>query len=84
MLGDCSIGIVNSQTMIFDLISNFFGETHEKITPLSLIASSNRKKIFGLYTKDSEKSICFMRAGGVIIRMQETELVPKGMREHNP
>ena len=76
MPGDSSIGLVNPDNMIYDLVTNFYGSSGEKITPLALVGNQLEKKVLGSYTKQNgEVWYTFLRAGQGLIRKSQYEVL---------
>jgi hypothetical protein len=64
MLGDGSIGLVNPDTMVYDLVANFFGGPMDNVTPFTAIASQYSKKVMGLYIDNALIYFVFLRGNG--------------------
>jgi len=79
MPGDNSVGLVNPESMIHDLVSNFFGNQYEDIVPFTVIASQREKKVMGLYIRsDNEISFVFLRAGEGLVRKPQEQVLGNG------
>lgn len=78
MLGDNSIAIANPASLAYDLIPNFFGTPEEDITPFGVLASLYEHKITGLYIKNSQIHIVFMRNASQATRKNVSEIIPQG------
>lgn len=78
MLGDNSIGIVNTDTMVHDLITNFFGQDND-ILPVTVISSLSKDKYIGLYiSKDGEIWFVFLRESKGMLRKLQTDILGEG------
>lgn len=77
MPGDNSIGLVNPQTMVHDIIANFFGPSSEESIPFTVIASHKEKKVLGLYisSRTQEMNFVFLRSGNGFIRKSQLEIL---------
>lgn len=75
MLGDGSIGLCNPYTMVYDLISNFFGNPNEDITPFTAIASAVSRKVMGVYIKNELIYFVFLRGDNPMIRKLQSEVL---------
>lgn len=73
MLGDGSIGLVNPSSMTYELISNFFGNPDENVTPFTAIASTKERKVIGLYIKDALIYFVFLRGDDAMIRKLQSD-----------
>lgn len=51
MPGDSSIGLVQPETMVHDLVTNFYGTQEEKVKPFTVVANHIDKKVLGMYVK---------------------------------
>jgi hypothetical protein len=68
MLGDGSIGLVNPDTMVYDLVENFFGGPMDNVTPFTAIASMYTRKVMGLYIHNALIYFVFLRGSEAMIR----------------
>lgn len=77
MPGDNSIGLVNPETMVYDVIANFFGPFSDEAIPFTVIASHKEKKVLGLYIipRTEELNFVFLRSGNGLIRKNQTEVL---------
>lgn len=77
MPGDNSIGLVNPETMVHDIIANFFGSASEEIIPFTVIASHKEKKVLGLYivSRTQEMNFVFLRSGNGFVRKSQLEVL---------
>ena len=73
MLGDGSIGLVNPDTMVYDLVANFFGSPRDNVTPFTAIASNYSKKVMGLYIEDALIYFVFLRGNQAMIRKLQSD-----------
>lgn len=73
MLGDGSIGLVNPDTMVFDLVANFFGQPNSNVTPFTAIASQYTRKVIGLYIQDALIYFVFLRGDHAMIRKLQSD-----------
>lgn len=73
MLGDGSIGLVNPDTMVYDLVANFFGSPRDNVTPFTAIASSYSKKVMGLYIENSLIYFVFLRGNQAMVRKLQSD-----------
>lgn len=78
MMGDNSIAIVNPNTMVYDLVSNFFESPHEDVTPFTAICSKKSRKLLGLYMKDNNLLLVYMSPEGRFIRKHQKDVVDEG------
>jgi hypothetical protein len=84
MLGDNSVALVNPHTMVYDLITNFFGTPLEDVTPFTAICSKSDKKMLGLYMKDNEISLVYKTPSGQLIRKRQKDVLDSGTVRFNP
>lgn len=84
MLGDGSIGLVNPDTMVYDLVANFFGGPTENVTPFTAIASQYTRKVIGLYIQDALIYFVFLRGDAAMIRKLQSDCLSdrKKISEH--
>lgn len=75
MPGDGSIGLCDPYTMVYDLISNFFGNPNEDVTPFTAIASPISRKVMGVYIKDEIVRFVFLRGENPMIRKFQTDVL---------
>lgn len=75
MLGDNSLGLVNSKTFEYDIVENFFGPTNVAVTPFTVVASNLKRKLLGLYIQDNQLFFAFMRGSGPVIRTLQSEIL---------
>lgn len=75
MLGDNSVGLVDTNSFEFDIIENFFGPNNIAVTPFTVIASNMKRKLLGLYIQNNELFFAFMRGTGPIVRKSQTEVL---------
>jgi hypothetical protein len=73
MLGNGSIGLCNPNNMTYELISNFFGNPEENVSPFTAIASVNTRKVLGLYIKDALIYFVFLRNDNPMIRKLQSD-----------
>lgn len=73
MLGDGSIGLVNPDTMVYDLVANFFGGPNDNVTPFTAIASQYTRKVIGLYIQDALIYFVFLRGDAAMIRKLQSD-----------
>ena len=73
MLGDGSIGLVNPDTMVYDLVANFFGSPRDNVTPFTAIASSYSKTVMGLYIEDALIYFVVLRGNQAMIRKLQSD-----------
>lgn len=79
MPGDSSIGLVHPDTMIHDLVTNFYGAGSERISPFTVIGHHREKKVLGLYIKENgEVWFTFLRAGQGLVRKSQKEVLENG------
>jgi hypothetical protein len=73
MLGDGSIGLVNPDTMVYDLVANFFGGPMDNVTPFTAIASLHTRKVLGLYIQDALIYFVFLRGDQEMVRKLQSD-----------
>jgi hypothetical protein len=73
MLGDGSIGLVNPDTMVYDLVANFFGGPNDNVTPFTAIGSQYTRKVIGLYIQDALIYFVFLRGDAAMIRKLQSD-----------
>ena len=80
MPGDNSLGIVNTDNMYHDLISNFFGREHESVIPITIVSAPTQQKYMGLYITqvDGDINFAFMRKDQQICRKSQTDVIGSG------
>lgn len=84
MMGDNSIAIVNPNTMVYDLISNFFESPQDEVTPFTAICSKKTRKVIGLYMKQNELILVYMSPEGRFIRKYQKDVVDEGNKHNHP
>ena len=75
MLGDNSVGLVDTATFEYDIIENFFGESNISVTPFTVIASNKQKKLLGLYIQDNQLFFAFWKGQGAITRKLQSDVL---------
>lgn len=76
MPGDTSIGLVKPDTMVHDLVTNFYGVPEERVKPFCVVANHIQKKVLGMYIKQKgEVWFVFLRAGQGLIRKSQNEIL---------
>lgn len=79
MPGDSSIGLVDPESMVHDLVTNFYGSSGDRVTPFTVVANHGEKKVLGMYIKASgDIWFAFLRAGDGIIRKNQKEVLQNG------
>lgn len=78
MLGDNSIAILNPESLAYDIIHEFFGTPQEEVTPFGIVASLFEHKLVGLYIRECQIELKFMRNAKDTVTKEAYEVIPQG------